>query len=70
MKATGIRLTASVLFSAAFFPAFAAIRHAAVFTDGAVLQAKRSVPVWVIAEPDLNLVNSADLPATPFEIEL
>ena len=36
MKTTGIRLSASVLFSVAVFSATAAVRPAAVFTDGAV----------------------------------
>ena len=52
-------------------PAFAAVRPASVFTDGAVLQANRPVPVWGMADPgERVVVNSADLPATPFEIEL
>ncbi len=32
-------------------PALAAVRPAAVFTDGAVLQANRPVPVWGMADP-------------------
>ena len=56
MKTTGIRLSASVLFSAAVFSASAAVRPAAVFTDGAVLQAKRPVPVWGMADPGEKVV--------------
>ena len=32
-------------------PALAAVRPASVFTDGAVLQANRPVPVWGMADP-------------------
>ena len=56
MKTTGIRLSASVLFSAAVLSASADVRPAAVFTDGAVLQAKRPVPVWGMADPGEKVV--------------
>lgn len=46
-----MKTTYLVFVSLVALPAFAAVRPAAVFTDGAVLQANRPVPVWGMADP-------------------
>ena len=56
MKNTGKNLSVAALFSAAAFVSPAAVRPAAVFTDGAVLQANRPVPVWGMADPGEKVV--------------
>ena len=53
MKATHLFFVSLVA-----LPAFAAVRPAAVFTDGAVLQANRPVPVWGMADPGEKVVVS------------
>ena len=56
MKTKGLRICSSVVFSVVALSASAVVRPAAVFTDGAVLQAKRAVPVWGMADPGEKVV--------------
>ena len=51
-----MKTTRLLFVSLVALPAFAAVRPAAVFTDGAVLQANRPVPVWGMADPGEKVV--------------
>lgn len=53
-----MKTTRLLFVSLVALPAFAAVRPAAVFTDGAVLQANRPVPVWGMADPGEKVVVS------------
>ena len=51
-----MKTTRLLFVSLVALPALAAVRPAAVFTDGAVLQANRPVPVWGMADPGEKVV--------------